>query len=265
MVTCAAPQASSLYTSLQATESPCILVVDDEAAIQYLERVVLEEHAFLVKVASNGEEALDILAESTPDLVLLDVELGGIDGFTTCQRIRQTSDVPILMVTSRDSVGDRIWGLEVGADDYLTKPFHPDELVARVKASLRRSKMCGGGAEAAPEPESLPMPLNQANSHQSESCQEASTPPIPDSEAGGGMADLEITGTVRQILIFVEQLRQDGRFRLFRLVGRPSQGMNVQIGLREPVHLQNVLLGMKDVGQVSLLDGGEVRCSVELQ
>ena len=177
MVTDAAPQITSFNSSVQATESPCVLVVDDEAAIQHLERVVLEEHAYIVKVASNSEEALDILAESTPDLVLLDVELGGIDGFTTCQRIRQTSEVPILMVTSKDSVGDRIRGLEVGADDYLTKPFHPDELAARVKASLQRRKMYGGGAEAAPESESL-MPLNQAISHQPEAPQEVSTLPV---------------------------------------------------------------------------------------
>ena len=77
--------------------------------------------------------------------------------------------------------------------------------------------------------------------------------------------DLEITGTLRQMLSFVEQLRQDGRLRLFRLVGSPSQGLDVQIRLGEPVNLQDVLLGMNDVGQVSLLDGVEVRYSVGLE
>ncbi len=262
MVTCSATQKTSLNTGLQTKESPCVLVVDDEAAVLRLEKVILEEHAYLVKVASNGEQALDILAESAPDLVLLDVELGGIDGFTTCQRIRKTSDVPILMVTGMASPGDKLWGLEVGADDYLTKPFHPDELAARVKASLRGpNKIYGEGAEAATEPENPPMSLDQATCDQPE----ASTLPVADEEAVGGMADLEITGTVRQMLSFVEQLRQDGRFRLFRLVGSPSQGLEVKIGLREPVNLQNLLLGMNDVGQVSLLDGGEVRYSVGLE
>lgn len=261
MVTCAAPSISSLYTSLQATESPCVLVVDDETAIQHLVRIVLEEHAYKVEVASNGEEALDILADSTPDLVLLDIELGGIDGFTTCQRIRQISEVPIIMVTSKDSVGDRIWGLEVGADDYLTKPFHPDELAARVKASLRRPRMSGEEIEATPEPECLTMPLEQATCHQSE----VPIGPVRDDDAVSGIVDLEITGSIRQMLRFVEQLRQDGRFRLFRLDGSPSQGMDIQLGLREPVNLKNELLGMNDVGQVAFLDGGGVRYSVELE
>ena len=109
------------------------------------------------------------------------------------------------------------------------------------------------------------MPLNQAASDQSEVPQEAFTQPIPHGEAVDGTVNLAITGSVAQMLSFVEQLRQDGRFRLFRLGGNPSQGMDVQMGLREPLHLQDVLSEMNGVGQVSLLDSDKVRYSVGLE
>jgi len=126
---------SFLEARIKAEETPCLLVVDDDPGVQRLERLVLEEHGYTVLVAGSGEEALDLFDNATPDLGLLDVELGGIDGFTTCQRIRQRSKVPILMATCKDE----IWGLEISVDDYLIKPFHPDELVALTKACLRRS------------------------------------------------------------------------------------------------------------------------------
>ena len=91
----------------------------------------------------SGEEALEILAEISPSLMMLDVGLPGMDGFTTCQRIREFSPVPILMVTGRDFNEDKVRGLEMGADDYITKPFSPNELAARVKAALRRCSMTG--------------------------------------------------------------------------------------------------------------------------
>lgn len=115
-----------------------ILVVDDEANIVELARLYLENEGFRVIGAATGEEALRALAEHHPDLMVLDIMLPEIDGWEVCKRVRASSRLPIIMLTARDSEVDRIVGLEIGADDYLVKPFSPRELVARVKAVLRR-------------------------------------------------------------------------------------------------------------------------------
>jgi two-component system alkaline phosphatase synthesis response regulator PhoP len=120
-----------------ATET--ILVVDDEANIRELARAYLEKNGYRVLVAVNGQQALDTIRQQTPDLVVLDLMLPGIDGWEVCRRVRATSNLPILMLTARDDDIDKIVGLEMGADDYLTKPFNPRELVARVRAILRRA------------------------------------------------------------------------------------------------------------------------------
>lgn len=117
-----------------------ILVVDDEANILDLARLYLKREGFRVETARDGQQALDQIARLRPALVVLDIMLPQVDGFEVCRRVRQESDVPILMLTARDEDVDRIVGLELGADDYLTKPFNPRELVARVKAILRRSE-----------------------------------------------------------------------------------------------------------------------------
>ena len=119
----------------------CVLVVEDDPRILRLEQMVLEKEGYTVLTAGSGEEALDTLAEISPSLVVLDIGLPGMDGFTTCYRIREFSQVSIIMVTSRDFNEDKVKGLEIGADDYITKPFSPNELAARVKASLRRTTM----------------------------------------------------------------------------------------------------------------------------
>ncbi len=119
----------------------CVLVVEDDPRILRLEQMVLEKEGYTVLTAGSGEEALDTLTEISPSLVVLDIGLPGIDGFTTCYRIREFSQVSIIMVTSRDFNEDKVNGLEIGADDYITKPFSPNELAARVKASLRRTAM----------------------------------------------------------------------------------------------------------------------------
>ncbi|MDQ3875668.1 MAG: response regulator transcription factor [Actinomycetota bacterium] len=116
-----------------------ILVVEDEAAIASFVALYLKNAGYAVKRAASGMEALAHLAQSKPDLIVLDLMLPDIDGVDVCRRIRQRSDIPILMLTARDEDVDKIIGLEVGADDYLTKPFNPRELVARVKSVLRRS------------------------------------------------------------------------------------------------------------------------------
>ncbi|MBI4498908.1 MAG: response regulator transcription factor [Chloroflexi bacterium] len=122
---------------------PLVLVVDDEPRILRLLRSVLEENDFQVVTVADGAEALEAL-EERPDVVVLDVMLPEMDGYEVMRRIRELSPVPILMLTARTEDRDKIRGLESGADDYLTKPFNPDELVARVKSLMRRVEMDQG-------------------------------------------------------------------------------------------------------------------------
>jgi len=117
-----------------------ILVVDDEAHIVDLARLYLEREGFSVESAADGEAALAQVHHAEPALIILDLMLPKIDGWEVCRRVRTGSEVPILMLTARDEDVDKIVGLELGADDYMTKPFNPRELVARVKAVLRRSQ-----------------------------------------------------------------------------------------------------------------------------
>ena len=116
-----------------------ILVVDDEQLYRHLIKVNLESEGYEINVAKDGEEALELVSARVPDLIILDVAMPRLDGFTTCERIRQFSDVPIIMLTARGDEQDRVRGLNVGADDYVLKPFSATELVARVRAVLRRS------------------------------------------------------------------------------------------------------------------------------
>jgi DNA-binding response OmpR family regulator len=116
-----------------------ILVVEDEASIASFVALYLKNAGYDVRTAPTGGAALTQVAAEVPALIILDLMLPDLDGIEICRRIRKTSDVPILMLTARDEDVDKIIGLEVGADDYLTKPFNPRELVARVKSVLRRS------------------------------------------------------------------------------------------------------------------------------
>ncbi|RLC91478.1 MAG: DNA-binding response regulator [Chloroflexi bacterium] len=125
-----------------------VLVVDDDLGLQKLARVNLETRGYQVSTASDGETALSRFQEENPALVILDVMMPGMDGFEICRRIRATSDVPIIMLTAKDQEEDVLRGLECGADDYVTKPFSVDVLLARVKAVLRRTKF----------PEEMPQP-----------------------------------------------------------------------------------------------------------
>ena len=117
-----------------------VLVVDDEEHIVELARLYLSREGYTVDSEGDGAKALARFAQLKPDLVVLDIMLPGTDGLTICREIRKQSQVPIIMLTARDEVTDKVVGLELGADDYLTKPFHPQELVARAKALLRRTK-----------------------------------------------------------------------------------------------------------------------------
>ena len=122
-----------------ASQGQTVLVVEDETSIASFVALYLKNAGYRIQTAGTGREALERVAAEKPSLIVLDLMLPDIDGLEVCRRIRQTSDVPILMLTARDEDVDKIIGLEVGADDYLTKPFNPRELVARVKSVLRRS------------------------------------------------------------------------------------------------------------------------------
>lgn len=119
--------------------SETILVVDDEQRIIDLAKMYIEQEGYTVDSATNGVEALQKIRDNPPVLVVLDLMLPGMDGLDVCRRVRAESDLPIIMLTARSEDIDKIVGLELGADDYLTKPFNPRELVARIKAILRRS------------------------------------------------------------------------------------------------------------------------------
>jgi two-component system KDP operon response regulator KdpE len=116
-----------------------VLVVDDDPRLLRLVRVNLERAGYTVSSATSGAAALDQFAAEPPDAIVLDITMPGMDGFTVTQRIRESSNVPIIFLTAMGEQSQKVHGLEIGADDYMTKPFDPEELVARVKALLRRS------------------------------------------------------------------------------------------------------------------------------
>ncbi|MDE0268030.1 MAG: response regulator transcription factor [Acidimicrobiaceae bacterium] len=118
-----------------------ILTVEDDERIRTSLRLALENEGWVVEEASSGEEALASFTSNPTDIVLVDITLPGIDGFDICRAIRRESDVPIIMVTARSDTHDVVGGLESGADDYLTKPFAPKELSARIRALLRRMRV----------------------------------------------------------------------------------------------------------------------------
>ncbi|MEM9561247.1 MAG: response regulator transcription factor [Actinomycetota bacterium] len=126
-----------------------IVVVEDEPDIADLLALYFRREGWTVHLAPDGTVGLEVIRARKPDFVILDVGLpGGLDGFDVCRELRQTSDVPVLFLTARDDEVDRILGLEMGADDYVTKPFSPREIVARIKAVLRRGRGSGGGNRA---------------------------------------------------------------------------------------------------------------------
>ncbi|MBO0683097.1 MAG: response regulator transcription factor [Candidatus Dormibacteraeota bacterium] len=118
-----------------------VLVVDDEDHILELAKLYLSREGYQVETISDGGQALARIAQVRPDLVVLDIMLPNVDGLSICREVRKHSQVPIIMLTARDDVTDKVVGLELGADDYLTKPFHPQELVARAKALVRRARL----------------------------------------------------------------------------------------------------------------------------
>ncbi len=126
---------------MQDTAGKTILVVEDERPIAEILKVNLVKNGYKVLNAFDGEEALRLALSCEPDLILLDVMLPRMDGFTVCKKIRETKSIPIIMLTARAEEVDKVLGLELGADDYITKPFSLRELMARVKANLRRTAL----------------------------------------------------------------------------------------------------------------------------
>ncbi len=131
-----------------------ILVVDDEATIREVVRRYLEREGFRVREAADGYQALDLIQAEPPDLIVLDLMLPGMDGLTLIQHLRQDRSIPIVMLTAKGEPSDRIRGLDLGADDYITKPFDPREVVSRVRAVLRRA----GGAPPAQAGKAVEFP-----------------------------------------------------------------------------------------------------------
>lgn len=120
---------------------PLVLVVDDDHKILRLLRIEFTAQGFQVLMAERGNDALDLLERQRPDIVVLDIIMPGMDGLEVLKRIREKSGVPVILLTAKGTDSDKIMGLELGADDYLPKPFNPEELTARVRAVLRRSQM----------------------------------------------------------------------------------------------------------------------------
>lgn len=149
MITVEQPRATQWHHRVD-MPGPTILVVDDEPPIIDLVRGYLEREGFTVHAASDGPSAVAAVRDLAPDVVVLDVMLPGFDGVEACRQIRSFSDAYVLMLTARSEEIDRVVGLSVGADDYLTKPFSPRELVARVKALLRRPRTLPTAADATP-------------------------------------------------------------------------------------------------------------------
>ena len=118
-----------------------ILVVEDEQSIRTIVEYALRDAGFEVASAARGDDALEVFGRGGVDLVILDIMLPGLDGLEVCKRIRATDQTPIIMLSARDEELDKVLGLELGADDYVTKPFSPRELVSRVKANLRRARV----------------------------------------------------------------------------------------------------------------------------
>ncbi len=128
---------------MTARAKPTILIVDDEPRMVRFVKMNLDLEGYLTLEANNGMQALEKVRNHQPDLVLLDVEMPGMDGFETLHRIREVSDAPVIMLTVRSDEDDRIKGLDLGADDYITKPFSPRELSSRIRAVLRRFEQPG--------------------------------------------------------------------------------------------------------------------------
>ena len=269
-----------------------ILVVEDDKRTSRLERIVLEDEGYSVACAGSGEEALKMLPAISPSLVLLDVMLPDMDGFFTYDKIRETSQVPIIMVAAEGRDEDLVRGLEMGADDYIVRPFSTNVLAARVKAVLRRTNANRSGTVAArptssePSEPSIDTPKEIASSPTGESSVEADrgfnaesknlsvrnadsangvgpspdAPPASDEKFEGAVKlVVETTGAIKNMVQFVDSLRENPQFHLLRMVSNARRdGMDVWIRLRSPDPLRTTLMATTGVSKVSVVESSEI-------
>lgn len=265
---------------ISASNGGMILIVEDDDRISRLERFVLEQVGYRVTWAGTGEDALEILPKAAPSLVLLDVMLPQMDGFTTCQKIRESSQVPIIMVTAMDRDVDKVRGLEMGADDYITKPFSTHELASRVKSVLRRIDGSRPTSFRSTKPDlSFLHPRDEELAYPTQApLLETGTP--SDSDSGNGLsaspvdhttpdsADasddnyegtvrlvVKTTGAVKELVRFVDAIRADPQVHLLRMVSNKRRdGMDVWLRLRAPKPLRSTLLAVAGVSQVEVAE-----------
>jgi CheY-like chemotaxis protein len=268
---------------ISASNGGMILIVEDDDRISRLERFVLEQVGYRVTWAGTGEDALEILPKATPSLVLLDVMLPQMDGFTTCQKIRESSQVPIIMVTARDRDVDKVRGLEMGADDYITKPFSTHELASRVKSVLRRIDGSRPTSLRSTKPDmSFLHPRDEELAYPTQAPL-LETGTRSDSRSGNGMSAapvdhtapdlvnasddnyegtvrlvIKTTGAVKESIRFVDSLRADPQIHLLRMVSNKRRdGMDVWLRLRAPKPLRSTLLAVAGVSLVEPADFSE--------
>ena len=261
---------------ISASNGGMILIVEDDDRISRLERFVLEQVGYRVTWAGTGEDALEILPKAAPSLVLLDVMLPQMDGFTTCQKIRESSQVPIIMVTAMDRDVDKVRGLEMGADDYITKPFSTHELASRVKSVLRRIDGSRPASFRSTKPDmSFLHPRDEELAYPTQApLLETGTP--SDGHSGNGLSAAPVdhttsdsanagddnyegtvrlvvktTGAIKELVRFVDSLRADPQIHLLRMVSNKRRdGMDVWLRLRAPKPLRSTLLAVTGVIQV---------------
>ena len=267
---------------ISASNGGMILIVEDDDRISRLERFVLEQVGYRVTWAGTGEDALEILPKAAPSLVLLDVMLPQMDGFTTCQKIRESSQVPIIMVTAMDRDVDKVRGLEMGADDYITKPFSTHELASRVKSVLRRIDGSRPTSFRSTKPDmSFLHPRDEELAFPTQArLLEAGTP--SDGHSGNGLSAAPVdhtlsdpanananddnyegtvrlvvktTGAVKELVRFVDAIRADPQVHLLRMVSNKRRdGMDVWLRLRAPKPLRSTLLAVAGVSRVEVAD-----------
>ena len=251
-----------------------ILLVEDPEGALPMESLALEEEGFSVACAGSGEEALEMMSNAPHSLVLLDILLPLMDGFTTCQKIRESSQVPIIMVTPEGRDEDKVRGLEMGADDYITRPFTAEELAARVKAVLRRTSASRAKAllvrPRTSEPDmsfldgfaGLKSPVAGAAGPSGEEMRPARVNGVvrsvgsanDENYEGGVKLVVETKGTIKDMVEFVDALRENPQFHLLRMVSNARRdGMDVWLRLRQPIPLRATLLSAAGVSKVETM------------
>ena len=264
-----------------------ILIVEDDKHTSRLNRSILEDEGYSVACAGSGEEALNMLTATTPSLVLLDVMLPVMDGFTTYEKIREKSQVPIIFVSTEDRDEDMVRGLEMGADDYIAKPFSTSELSARVKAVLRRnSSRRSRFVTAPPQPSEPDMsflegldeskgivkePISASKKGNSNPLIGGDLPtngsspssPVPaaanENYEGSVKLVVETAGEIKNLVKFVGSLRENSQFHLLRVISNSRRdGMDVWLRLRVPNPLRTTLMAAGGVLSVEAVDEFEI-------